>query len=134
METLADPALRREAFDPELTYRPAEDVHREGRWTHLALERLLELLRDEGWPQAEMLERAIQQGGRISRAQVMELGGYDEDRTLSGITRPVSRLVRRLEDDGLLDHDALPAFVPDYEGGVVAQSFTVPDELRGLLT
>lgn len=131
-ENLADPALRREAFDPELTYRAAEGVRREGRWTGTALERLLELLRDEGWPQAEMLERAIEQGGRINRAQVMELGGYDADRTLRGITRPVSRLVRRLEDDGLLAHDALPAFAPDYEGGVIAQSFTVPDEFRAL--
>lgn len=92
----------------------------------------MQLLRDEGWPKAEMIEQAIAQGGRISRAQVMDVGGYDDDRTLRGITRPVSRLVRRLEDEGVLPHDALPAFVPDYERGVVAQGFTVPDEFRAL--
>lgn len=32
-ESLADPNLRREAFDPELTYRPVEDVRLEGRWS-----------------------------------------------------------------------------------------------------
>lgn len=131
-ESLADPTLRREAFDPELTYRPVEEVRHEGRWSPGALERLLQLLREEGWPQAEMIEQAVSQGGRISRAQVMDVGGYDDDRTLRGITRPVSRLVRRLEDEGLLPHDALPAFVPDYERGVIAQGFTVPDEFRAL--
>ncbi len=132
-EGLVDLNLRREAFDPELTYRPVEDARREGRWTSEALGRLLQLLRDEGWAQADMIEQAIAHGGRISREQVMDLGGYDEARTLRGITRPVSRLVRQLEDEGLLPHDALPAFVPDYERGVVAQSFTVPDEFRRLL-
>jgi hypothetical protein len=132
-ERLVDPDLRREAFDPELTYRPVEDVPREGRWSREALERLLRLLRDEGWPQAEMIEQAIAQGGRISRAQVMDMGAYDDARTLRGITRPVTRLVRRLQDEGLLPHDALPAFVPDYERGVVAKGFTVPDEFRTLL-
>lgn len=127
-ESLADPDLRREAFDPQLTYRPVEDVRREGRWSPEALERLLQLLRDEGWPQAEMIEHAIAQGGRITRAQVMELGGYEDARTLKGITRPVNRLIRRLEDEGVLPHNALPAFVPDYQGGMVAQAFTVPDE------
>lgn len=133
-DELVEPALlRREAFRPDAvadaTGAPGLVP---GRWTGKALHDLLRLLDDEEWPQAEMIRLAIRNGGVITRPQVLEFPEYRERRRLTGITKPVRRLTRRLQSTGQLPYDAMPALTAEYGSTVWAQGFRVPDEFLSL--
>ncbi len=130
--------LRRRASDPSLAFRDerAESRGRFGfdRWNARAVMELLRRLRDEGWPQADIIEWAAANGGSISRSKVYLLAGYEDSRTLRRFTSPVKRISRDLKREGLLHPDAPPALLTVYEGGVLARRFEVPEEFRRLLT
>lgn len=129
--------LRRRASDPSLAFQDerAESRGRFGfdRWTARAARELLRRLRDEGWPQAEIIEWAAANGGSISRDEVYLLAGYEGSRTLRRFTSPVRRISRDLKREGLLHPDAPPALLTIYEGGVLARRFEVPEEFTRLL-
>ena len=69
----------------------------------------------------------------LSRALVYELGEYEDGRTLRGFIRPVNRITRQLQREGLVGADVAPALEPVYEQGVQAAYFSVPPDVRKLL-
>jgi len=83
-----------------------------------------------GSVQAKAFQKAIENGGEVSRAEVYKLGVYDADRSLKGFTRPVNRIVAEMKDSGELPEDAVSPFEPIYDangdGYQSAQGFRVP--------
>ena len=73
---------------------------------------------------------AQQPNGRLPRALVYELGEYEDGRTLRGFTRPVNRITRQLQREGLVAADVAPALEPVYEQGVQAAYLAVPPDVR----
>jgi hypothetical protein len=107
----------------------------EAQWTHSGLRELLDRLDDEHRVQADVIRAAAQQpNGRLPRALVYELGEYEDGRTLRGFTRPVNRITRQLQREGLVASDVAPALEPVYEQGVHAAYLAVPPDVRELLT
>jgi hypothetical protein len=110
-------------------------VLREAEWTRLGLSELLDRLEEEQRVQADVIRMAAQQpDGRLPRALVYELGEYEDGRTLRGFTRPVNRITRQLQREGLVATDVAPALEPVYEQGVQAAYLAVPPDVRKLLT
>lgn len=99
------------------------------RWTRAAVVELLRRLDYEGREQADVIRFAIENGGSVERDKIYEIAGYHEDRMLRGFTRPAARLTRALQDQGLVPDHVEPILAPQYQGGVTAVSFTVPDEV-----
>lgn len=103
-------------------------------WTLAALSALLQRLEQEAPVQAAALRLATpDQGGRVSREKVYELGGYTDDRMLRGFTRPYSRLTATLQGEGAIPAGISPIFVARYPDGVKASYFSVPSEVPRLL-
>lgn len=103
-------------------------------WTLQALSALLERLDQEAPVQAAALRLATpDQGGRVSREKVYELGGYADDRMLRGFTRPFHRLTVALQGEDAIPRGVLPIFVARYPDGVRASYFSVPTEVPPLL-
>lgn len=104
------------------------------RWTAAAVRELLRRLDDEGREQADVIRFASVHGGYISREQIYEVAGYDEDRMLRGFTRPAARITRDLQAEGLLDDGVESILTPHYEGGVTALRFEIPADVVDILT
>ena len=103
-------------------------------WTLEALSALLERLDEEAPVQAAALRLATpEHRGRVTREEVYELGGYADDRTLNGFTKPFRRLTTTLQSDGLIPAGVSPIFVARYPDGVKASYFSVPSEIPRLL-
>lgn len=98
------------------------------RWTETAIAELFTRLDGEGAVQTKIIRFAAHQGGSISRKQVFQLAGYDEDRMLKGFTRPTARITRRLQSEGLVDEGVQAVLTPRYYGGVSAEEFQIPAE------
>lgn len=115
----------------ETTGPPEAD---EPRWTAEGLAELLDRLDDEGPVQAEVIRAAARQpDGRLPRALVYELGAYEAGRTLRGFTRPVNRITRQLQREGLVAPSVAPALEAIYEYGVQATYLAVPADVQVLL-
>jgi hypothetical protein len=95
---------------------------------------LLRRLDTEGREQADVIRTAAERGGIITRDEVFEIGGYEEDRMLRGFTRPTARLTRALQEEGILDGEVEPMLTPQYEGGVLAVKFEIPLEVVEILS
>lgn len=107
----------------------------EAQWTLIGLNELLDRLDEEQRVQAAVIRAAAQQpDGQLPRALVYELGEYEEGRTLRGFTRPVNRITRQLQSEGLVAADVAPALGSIYEQGVQATHLAVPPDVRKLLT
>jgi hypothetical protein len=124
--------LEAQLHTPDLT-----EVQSSG-WTldlyHSAMAGLL----DRHFVQANAINEAIKAGtGYISRADVYALGGYKDDRTLKGFTRPVNRIMSKLVESGKLPDDAedllLPVYDPKISGYQRALGFQVPLEVVKLM-
>ncbi len=103
-------------------------------WTLQALSALLQRLDQEAPVQAAALRLATpDQGGRVSREKVYELGDYADDRMLRGFTRPFRRLTMALQGEGAIPAGVSPIFVAHYPDGVKASYFSVPTEVPQLL-
>ena len=83
------------------------------------------------WPQSEAARRAIQNGGVITRAEVYQiLGARESERSLTGFTRPFSRIALDLSQQGYLPPAAnLEPVGAFYTGGNTAAGFRVIDEV-----
>jgi hypothetical protein len=103
-------------------------------WTLTALSALLERLDQEAPVQAAALRLAMpDEGGRVSREKVYQLGSYADDRMLRGFTRPFRRLTETLQEEGKIPAGVSPIFVARYPDGVKASYFSVPSEVPQLL-
>jgi PIN domain-containing protein len=103
-------------------------------WTLAALSALLERLDREAPVQAAALRLATpDQGGRVNREKVYELGDYADDRMLRGFTRPFRRLTAVLQEEGKVPAGVSPIFVARYPDGVKTSYFSVPSEVPQLL-
>jgi hypothetical protein len=105
-----------------------------GGWSVAAISALLKQLHSEAPVQAAAIRQAARQGGFVSRDQVYELGGYSEERSLRGFTRPVNRIIQEFRSIGIVDDGAVDVLVTRYEGGVLATGFVVHDSLIPLLS
>jgi hypothetical protein len=90
-----DLLARAAALDVEVDQQSLADADRRGEeddapapWTADARVALLTRLDDEAPVQARAIRLAAASGGRVSREQVYELGGFPDDRMLRGFTRP----------------------------------------------
>jgi hypothetical protein len=121
-----------------------EDIERVDRslqrqshgWTKLAAGELMRRLEAQNPVQAEVLRKAAEQGGFIKREKVYSIGEYDESRTLRGFTRPIRRICRELQNEGVLDEGATEVIEVLYESDAwsPAVGFGVPDEIVDLIS
>jgi hypothetical protein len=77
----------------------------------------------------KVVQRAIANGGHISRAEVYEVLGRPQEQSLKGFTRPVNKLMEVLKAKGQVRADAEPLLLPIYETSKTyqqAQGFKVP--------
>ncbi len=65
--------------------------------------------------QALTIAAEARAGGECSRDEVYRLGGYDSERSLSGFTKPVTRILREMQAEGLLPPDAANPLKPIYD-------------------
>lgn len=108
-----------------------------GEWNTHALSVALELLDSRAPVQAAAIREAIERGGFVPREVVYELGGYNEERTLRGFTRPANRITQELRDRAILPSSARDILVAVYDpqvNPVQASGFRVPSELLSLDT
>jgi hypothetical protein len=115
----------------ELAELPIENAP---KWNAEGLTALLQRLDDERPVQAMVIRAAAARpNGQVPRALVYELGRYEEGRTLRGFTRPVDRITRQLQQEGLVPLGVTPALEAIYEHGVQATSFAVPPDVQRIL-
>jgi hypothetical protein len=83
--------------------------------------------------QAKVIELEVGGGGVCQREAVYTAGGYAEDRSLNGFTKPVGRIMRQMQAEGLLPHDAVDPMRPIYDASnpsfQKAQGFRMPADL-----
>lgn len=83
-----------------------------------------------------VVQRAIDNGGHVSRHEVYQLIGRGADQSLKGFTRPAAAVTKRLIAAGELDLRAQPLLKPVYaksKSFQQAQGFVVPLEVVRLL-
>ncbi len=103
-------------------------------WTSTSLrEALTRLERDGGWVQARAIQKALSNGGVVTRAEIYKIGNYSADRMLRGFTRPANRIVGRMRASGEIPGAAVPLLESIYNHGVMADEFHVPADLASLL-
>ena len=135
----------REFLEIEVSEEAVEDAERVGSllagdklagWTAHALSVALEVLDSEAPVQAAAIRAALATGGFVTRDAVYEFGGYGEDRTLRGFTRPARRISRELREQGLISSTADELLEAVYDPGfsyVQASGFRVPRELLAVI-
>jgi hypothetical protein len=115
----------------ELDELPIENA---SEWNAKGLAALLQRLDDKHPVQAMVIRVAgTRPNGQVPRALVYELGGYEEGRTLRGFTRPVNRITRQIQQQGLVPLGVTPALETVYEHGVQATYFAVPPDVQRIL-
>ena len=103
-------------------------------WTPRSAAELLRRLGLANRPvQVRVIGAAAEAGGTCDRGTVYKLGGYDEDRSLKGFTRPVKRLMKQMQAEGLVPVDAADPMEPIYDEAnpsfQQAQGFKMSPEL-----
>lgn len=101
-------------------------------WTPDAFHYLLQKLQRQAPVQHDVMMEAISNGGFVSRDDVYDIAGYDEDRTLRGFTRPTKRIMEQMQDQGLLAvgvTEPLRAIYSSSESYVLASGFQVANDL-----
>nr|WSZ99318.1 PIN domain-containing protein [Streptomyces sp. NBC_00857] len=71
-------------------------------WTQASLNAVMADLWNRYPAHAKVVIEAAENGGFVDRATVYELAGYGPNRQLKGFTRPISTVVRDLEEQGVL--------------------------------
>lgn len=102
-------------------------------WTRTALEEALERLDKNHGVQARVIRAGLAGEGFVSRADVFLLGQYEEGRMLRGFTRPTTRIVKEMKENGRIAHEAASLLWPSYEEGGMADGFCVPISLASLM-
>jgi len=94
---------------------------------------VLDRLDQEGAVQASVIREAAAAGGRISRQRVYELDGREGNRLLTSFTRPVRRITRELQAEGVLPEGLPPLLSSHYESGVKTTHFVIPSAASEIL-
>jgi hypothetical protein len=103
-------------------------------WQASTYEELLNRLDAAGYQvQAESIRRAASSGGSVSRAEVYEIGAFDESRSLRRFTLPSRRIMLSLIEDGLLTETAQPPLTAEYDGPGQAIGFVVPEAFKSFV-
>lgn len=102
-------------------------------WTPAAAAELYRRLVAEGsHVQAGTILAEVRAGGWCDRSTVYRLGRFPDHRTLKGFTRPVARVMQRMEKEGILPAGAPSPMQPTYDaadGTQTADGFRMPDDL-----
>ncbi|MGW0540392.1 PIN domain-containing protein [Streptomyces griseoincarnatus] len=89
-----------------------------GGWTVEALEALFRGLEYEGYTnRVEVIRYAAAMDGHAEPEAVYDLCDYDDDRTLRGFTKPITRISRKLQKQGLIPDSAVPVLTAEYKNG-----------------
>lgn len=100
-----------------------------GEWTIAAYHQLLANLRRDGYAlQADVIALAAAAGGLASRAEIYELAGYADDRSLRRFSMPAQRATIALIDSGALQAEVPFPLEAVYEGPGKTIGYEVPDE------
>lgn len=133
--------LLRRAAILKITVRSesVDDVERVSRespmtsvWSATGVTALLERLETEGWEHADVIRVAAARGGQISRSEIYQVCGYEDDRMLRGFSRPTTRITADLQNAGIVADGVEPALTPIYIG-VKAAAFRIPTEMAAIL-
>jgi PIN like domain len=81
-------SVRKESVDD--IERVSREIQQRALWTQVAVTALLERLETEGRDQTEVIRVAALHGGTVSREDVYEICGYQDDRMLRGFTLPTA--------------------------------------------
>jgi hypothetical protein len=101
-------------------------------WTAVTLKQALDTLASgTGSVQAEVIKKALNQSGKISREEVKAIGNFVDDRTLNGFTRTTNLLVKKMKVAGTVPAHAVALLTRATPGR--ALSFAVPSELKEIL-
>ena len=103
-------------------------------WTPATAAELLHRLEQAHRPvQAAVIRIEAQGDGTCTREAVYEAGNYNPDRSLNGFTKPVGGIVRAMQAEGLLPHDAADPMRPIYDTANAsfqkAQGFQMHEDL-----
>jgi hypothetical protein len=133
------------ALQVEVDPASVEDVERvdrslsldgHGGWSREAVSTLLDDLSFRAPVQCAAIRFAADNGGFVSREEVYELGGYDENRTLKGFTRPANRLAQEMRSSGILPEGTVDVLEPVYDpasGTGQVSGFAVAQQLVPLI-
>jgi hypothetical protein len=93
-----------------------------------------ELRNNRSWPQVNVIEQAAKNGGYISREETYQAAGFDPaKRSLKGLTRPVNRVVTKLQDAGQVPDDVEDLLQPVYDDTISgyqrASGFRIPGDV-----
>lgn len=102
-------------------------------WSFSTVMAVLARLDERKYVQAQVIREAAANGGGISRSRVYELDGRDQEQTLRGFTRPVTRVTAELQAEGLVPYGVEPLLDAKYDAGVKSSHFAVPAEVVGIL-
>lgn len=131
--------IQKERAAPDLAWsttehnRPHPTLAGVRTWSLKSARELIRRLEYEERAQATVLRVAAGNGGTIQRSQVYEVAGYPAGRTLNGFTKPVRRIVKQLQSEGLDTGDPEEALVPHYFSGSKAEMFSIDGELAAHL-
>lgn len=116
-------------------YDAAEEEPVVQGWTRASIEEALRLLeRNNGWEQAKAIREGLTRSdGRISRQDYYAITGRSEDLSLKGVTRPVTRIMKRMKAGGALAVEAVELLQLHYFGNQV-DYVDVPVQLQELFT
>jgi PIN like domain len=134
----------RQILGVEVRDESVEDVERvaegeNGGWTTEAISDFLAQLSTEGWSAQEAVIRtAALRGGFVEREVVYQLGGYSEERSLRGFTRPINRITREFRETGRIPESAIDVLQTEYDSSADmpagwAVGFRVPNVLIPLV-
>ncbi|WP_311379652.1 PIN domain-containing protein [Arthrobacter sp. ISL-48] len=100
-----------------------------GEWTSAAYHQLLADLRRDGYAtQADVIALAAATGGLARRAEIYEIAGYADDRSLRRFSMPAQRATIALIDSGALQGEVPFPLEAVYEGPGKTVGYEVPDE------
>ncbi|WP_327073829.1 PIN domain-containing protein [Kitasatospora purpeofusca] len=111
-----------------------EDEETNGGWTTAALRELFDRLTYEGWlDRVSVIKYAASHDGFVDAETVYELCEYEDDRTLRGFTKPVTRISRDLRKEPVSE-DAVKVLTTKYRTGQQrAVGFLVPAVLLPMI-
>jgi hypothetical protein len=102
-------------------------------WSASGVAAFLERLDTEGWEHADVIRVAATRGGQISRDEIYQVCGYEDDRMLRGFTRPTARITADLQNVGIVADGVEPALTAIYIENKAA-AFRIPTEMTAILT
>lgn len=123
---------------PDTNQPTSEDLEPSGWDTDGVASALTGLRASKSYAQVKAITAAAYNGGYLSRADTYAIAGYDPNqRSLKGFTRPVNRVVTRLQDDGRIDSEVEDLLQPVYDSSIKgyqrATGFRIPADVAAMV-